>query len=112
FVLSLFYHWRWVRWLCASVRGVHELFWALIFLQVFGLHPLTGVLAILIPYTGICARVYAELLEETSDLPERYLHHVDRISRFTWARVTQAWPHIRAYSGYRMECGLRSSAVL
>ncbi len=112
FMLSLLYHHRCVRWLCASMRGVHELFWALIFLQVFGLHPLTGILAILIPYTGICARVYAELLEETSDLPERYLRHVDHISRFTWSRVTQAWPHIRAYSGYRMECGLRSSAVL
>ncbi|HEY9035704.1 MAG TPA: ABC transporter permease [Pseudomonadales bacterium] len=112
FLLALVYHRRAVRILCASVRGVHELFWALIFLQIFGLHPLTGLLAILIPYSGICARVYAELLEETSATPERNLLSADRFSRFVWARVTQAWPHVRAYSGYRMECGLRSSAVL
>jgi len=111
-LLSLVYHWRMVRWCCASVRGVHELFWALLFLQVFGLHPLTGLLAIALPYSGICARVYAELAEETSGLPERHLRASDRFSRFLWARLTQAWPHIRAYSGYRMECGLRSSAVL
>ena len=54
---------------CAVVRAVHELFWALIFLQLFGLSPLTGLLAIAIPYAGIFAKVYAEILEEADPAP-------------------------------------------
>jgi len=49
FLVALIFHWRWVRVLCALLRAVHELFWALIFLQIFGLHPLTGLLALAIP---------------------------------------------------------------
>ena len=64
FVLSQFFYVGPVRWVCAFIRAIHELFWALIFLQMFGLTPLTGVLAIAIPYAGICAKVYAETLEE------------------------------------------------
>ncbi len=56
FVLSQFFHVGPVRWVCAFIRAIHELFWALIFLQMFGLTPLTGVLAIAIPYAGICAK--------------------------------------------------------
>ena len=57
FPLALAFQFRAVRILCAFIRSVHELFWALIFLQVFGLTPLTGVLAIAIPYAGIFAKV-------------------------------------------------------
>ncbi|RMF14143.1 MAG: ABC transporter permease, partial [Gammaproteobacteria bacterium] len=52
FGLALLFRYRFVRAGCAFVRAIHELFWALIFLQFFGLHPLTGVLAICIPYAG------------------------------------------------------------
>ena len=54
FVLALIFHRRIVRVGCAFVRAIHELFWALIFLQMFGLSPLTGVLAIAIPYGAVC----------------------------------------------------------
>ena len=69
FGLSLVFHSRVVRVGCAFVRSIHELFWALIFLQMFGLSPLTGVLAIAIPYAGIIAKVYAEILEEADQRP-------------------------------------------
>ncbi len=65
FVLASVFHLVWVRGGCAFVRSIHELFWALIFLQIFGLHPLTGVLAVAVPYAGIFAKVYSEILEET-----------------------------------------------
>ena len=55
---------RTVRLACAAVRAVHELFWALLLMQVFGLSATTGVLAIALPYAGICAKVYAEIIEE------------------------------------------------
>jgi phosphonate transport system permease protein len=49
FLLAFGFHSRVVRTFCVVVRAVHELFWALIFLQLFGLSPLTGILAIGIP---------------------------------------------------------------
>jgi len=113
FVLSLMFFSRVVRVGCAFVRAVHELFWALIFLQVFGLSPLTGILAIGIPYAGIIAKVYAEILEEADPAPLQALPPgTGRVSAFMFARLPDAWAHFRTYSMYRLECGLRSSAVL
>jgi phosphonate transport system permease protein len=113
FVLAQFFHIGLVRWACAIARAVHELFWALIFLQVFGLSPLTGVLAIVIPYAGICAKVYAETLEEAPPAALKVLPSgVSTVSTFFYVRLPDAWVHIKNYTFYRFECGLRSSAVL
>ncbi len=114
FALALvFPHLRLVRLGCAFIRSVHELFWALIFLQVFGITPLTGILAIAIPYAGICAKVYAEILEEADPAPLRALPAgCGLISAFFFARLPDVWTHFKTYSFYRLECGLRSSAIL
>ena len=60
FGLALVFHVRVVRWGCAFVRAIHELFWALLFLQMLGLTALTGILAIALPYAGIFAKVYSD----------------------------------------------------
>jgi phosphonate transport system permease protein len=113
FALALVFDWRAVRVGCAFVRAVHELFWALIFLQIFGLTPLTGILAIAVPYAGIIAKVYAEILEEADPAPARALPEgTGRVSAFLFARLPDVLVHFRSYSLYRLECGLRSSAVL
>ncbi|MDZ7844347.1 MAG: hypothetical protein U5K99_06065 [Anaerolineales bacterium] len=113
FLLALAFHWWPVRVGCAFVRAIHELFWALIFLQCFGLHPLTGVLAIAIPYAGVFGKVYAEILDEQDPLPEQSLPPgTGRIARVLFARIPDAWPHLLSYTSYRLECGLRSSAIL
>lgn len=113
FILAQFFHLRLVRLVCAFVRAIHELFWALIFLQMLGLTPLTGILAIAIPYAGICAKVYAETLEE-ADVPALQAvpagSHL--VSTFFYVRLPEVWTHIVNYTSYRFECGLRSSAVL
>ncbi|PWG64836.1 PhnE/PtxC family ABC transporter permease [Spiribacter halobius] len=111
--LALVFQYRAVRTGCAFVRAIHELFWALIFLQIFGLHPLTGVLAIAIPYAGVFARVYSEILEEADPTPTRALPPgTGLVAAFWYARVPDVWPHLMSYTSYRLECGLRSSAVL
>jgi len=112
-LLALVFHWRWVRVLCALLRSVHEIFWALIFLQFFGLHPLTGLLALGIPYTATFAKIYAEILEEGDLNAVKVLSHgTDNISSFFYARLPDLYQHFKTYTAYRMECGLRSSAVL
>jgi len=113
FGLALLFYSRVVRTFCAVIRAIHELFWALIFLQIFGLSPLTGILAIGIPYAGIIAKVYAEILEEADPAPLRAIPAgTSRLSAFLFVRMPDAWSHFRTYSMYRLECGLRSSAVL
>ena len=113
FGLALAYHWRPVRPFCAFLRSIHEIFWALIFLQGFGLTPLTGLLAIAIPYAGIFAKVYSEILEEADTAALKAIPTgTSRVSSFFFVRVPDAWAHLRSYTFYRLECGLRSSAVL
>lgn len=113
FVLASVFRWRIVRAGAAFVRAIHELFWALLFMQVFGLGGVTGVLAIAVPFAGIFAKVYAEILEEADGAP---LHALPAgspaASAFLFARLPDAWAAMKRYSYYRLECGLRSSAVL
>lgn len=113
FILALMFHNAFVRGFCALVRSVHELFWALIFLQFFGLHPLTGLLAIAIPYSGIFARMYAEMLDQVPKQPAQTLPAGSGyLSTLIYTRLPLAWPHLVSYTSYRLECGIRSSAIL
>ncbi len=113
FGLALIFSSRIVRTFCAFIRAIHEIFWALIFLQFFGIHPLSGVLAIAIPFAGIFAKVYSEILEESDPLPARTLPGgTSVLARFVFAKIPDAWPHLRTYTAYRLECGIRSSAIL
>ncbi|MGO1750054.1 MAG: PhnE/PtxC family ABC transporter permease, partial [Marinobacter sp.] len=106
FLLALVYRSLPVRIFCAFIRAIHELFWALIFLQFFGFHPLTGVLAIAIPYAGIFAKVYSEILEEADPEPGRVLPPgTGNITAFLYARIPDCWVKIRTYTAYRLECG-------
>ncbi|MBU2957755.1 ABC transporter permease [Paracoccus sp. 1_MG-2023] len=112
-LMSPFYGMRPVRWTAIALRSVHELFWALLLLQVLGIGAWTGVLAIALPYAGIFAKVMSEILDEADRRPSDWLGpKVDPLSRFLWARVPLARAEMASYALYRLECGLRSSAVL
>ena len=113
FLLAQIFHWRWIQISCAFIRAIHELFWALIFLQIFGLHPLTGLLAIGLPYAATFAKVYAEILEEgDKSALQAISRNASTISTFFYARLPDLWEHFKTYTSYRLECGLRSSAIL
>jgi len=113
FVMAPFLHLRGVRGLAIALRSVHELFWALLLLQVLGLGPLTGVMAIALPYAGIFAKVFAEQIEEVDPRPAQILPpRTGALSRFVFAQLPLAAGAMQSYTLYRLECGLRSSAVL
>lgn len=106
---------RWsIRILLTAMRSIHELLWALIFLAALGLSPAAAVLAIMIPYTGTLAKVFSEMLDESDPRPARALHQLGAtpLSVFLHARLPRALPDIAAYTFYRFECAVRSSAVL
>ncbi len=114
FLLAIaFPHFTAVRVSAMVLRSIHELFWALLLIQVFGLGPATGVLAIAIPYAGIFAKVFAEMIEEAdlaavSVLPSG----TSAISAFAFARLPEVAERFKTYTLYRLECGLRSTLVL
>jgi phosphonate transport system permease protein len=113
FVLALAFHRRAVRWAASFLRSVHELFWALLFLQFLGLNAVTGVLAIALPYAGIFAKVFAEILEQADPAPLKALPPGSgRLAQLFYGRLPGVWSDLRSYTSYRVECGLRSSAVL
>lgn len=113
FVLAPFYRNPLVRNFCIAIRAIHELFWAILLMQVTGLSAATGVLAIAIPYAGIFAKVFAEYLDEADPRPAAAMPpRADPISVHFYARLPLALPEFRTYLLYRLECGLRSSAVL
>ena len=104
---------RAVRVLCAALRSVHELFWALLLMQVLGPSPAAGLLAIAIPYAGIFAKVVAEMIEEADLAADRVLPPgTGPLSRFAYARAPVLARPLGDYLLYRLECGLRSTLVL
>ena len=113
-ILALFFdRSRLVRLAAAFLRSVHELFWALLLLQITGLSPVTGILAIALPYSGIFAKVFAELFEEADKSAETVLpHRTSALSRFAFARFPVVAQQLKTYTLYRLECGMRSTLVL
>ena len=111
FFLALIFNNFLVRISLAITRAIHELFWALIFLQIFGLNTLTALLAIIIPYSAILGKVYAEILEEHDTFP-KVLRGKNTFSYFLFTKIPDAFPHLLTYTLYRFECALRSTAIL
>ena len=95
---------RGVRTLCAFLRSIHELFWALLLMHITGLSPLTGVLAIALPYAGIFAKVYAEMIEE-ADLAAAHAlpAGASRVSVFAFAQLPPLLKPFSDYALYRLE---------
>jgi len=111
--LALIFSFRAIRMACAASRAVHELFWGLIFMQIFGLSAVTGLLAILVPFTGTFAKVYSEIFEQQTTLPLKTIaRSSNRLSLYCYTLLPQAWPALASYTRYRFECALRSSTLL
>ncbi|MGP1384154.1 MAG: PhnE/PtxC family ABC transporter permease [Thainema sp.] len=106
--------WRLIRGLLAIPRAIHELIWGLFFVQIFGLDPLVALCAIAVPFGAICAKIFAEIIDETPRQP--FLSLVNSgatpLAAFLYGLVPQALPNLLSYCFYRFECSIRSAAVL
>ncbi|UTA48195.1 ABC transporter permease [Simiduia sp. 21SJ11W-1] len=112
FAMALGYRHRPVRLVAALLRSVHEVFWALLFIQLLGLSSLAGLLALLLPYTGTLAKIYGEQWAEADRQPALAISDGGRISRFFYTELPLVWAPMVHYTSYRLECALRSSVVL
>lgn len=106
--------WLLVRGLLAVPRAIHEMIWGLFFVNLWGLDPLTAVLAIAIPFGAITAKVFSEILDETPRQPLQVLLNsgVAPLTAFAYSLLPQAFLNLLSYSFYRFECSIRSAAVL
>ena len=102
------------RFVLAFFRSIHELVWAWLFVAAVGLSPLAAVLALGIPYGGILGRIYAELLQDVPEAPLRALRGAGASDWrvFWYGRLPMALPSMLSYTFYRLECGIRSAAIL
>lgn len=102
------------RGVFAVLRAPHELVWGLLFVQVFGFHPLAGILAIGLPYGAIIARVLGERLQDVPEGPLAALRSAGAspAQLLCYGRLPIALPDMIGYLMYRFECAVRVSAVL
>jgi len=102
------------RLLIIGMRSVHELLWAVLFLAAVGLSDLAAVFALAIPYAGVLAKIFSELVDEAPRQAAGALRGAGAsgVQTYAFALVPCALPDMVAYAFYRFECMLRSSAVL
>ena len=98
----------------AFVRSIHELFWAFLFLATIGLSETAAVLALAIPYSGVLGKIYSEMVDEAPREAAGALRAAgaNHVQTFLFGLLPQALPDMIAYTVYRLECAIRSSAVL
>ena len=106
--------WLATRALIVGMRSVHEILWAVLFLAAFGLNTATAVVAIAIPYGGTLAKIFSEMIDEAPRDAALALRAsgATPLQVFLFGLVPRALPDVSAYSFYRFECAVRSSAVL
>ncbi|TYP87496.1 PhnE/PtxC family ABC transporter permease [Blastococcus xanthinilyticus] len=106
--------WTAARGLLALPRGLHEAVWGLLLVNVLGLDPWVGVLAIGIPYGAITAKVFADLLDEVprGSYEALLAAGAGRATASLYGLLPPAAGGLLSYSFYRLECAVRSAVVL
>ena len=97
----------------AFARSIHELIWGIIFITAMGLSTEAAIIAVTIPFSGILAKIYAEIFEEhTKDVQTMFRSiGAGYFGSFIFGIVPLAIPDLVSYTFYRLECALRTAAV-
>ncbi len=103
-----------LRWLLVILRSVPELVFALLLVRIIGLGPTAGVIAIMLAYTGMLAKVYAEILESSDRKYSKALlkNGTGRLQTFLYSALPQCGHELVSYTLYRWECAIRSASVM
>lgn len=106
--------WAAARTLLAIPRGIHEIVWGLLLLSLFGIQPIVAVLAIGIPFGAVTAKVFSEILDETSRRPYTALitAGASRPAAVLYGLLPPALSELFSYGFYRFECAIRSATIL
>lgn len=97
-----------------SVRGVDELIWALIWINVVGLGPFSGVLAITVTMFGAFGKLYSEAIEAIDEKASEGVISTggNAIHRIRYGIIPQVLPVIAGQVLYYFESNTRSATII
>lgn len=107
-----------IAWVTRQVfnvlRAVPEVILALLFVPMFGLSPMAGVLAIGVGSIGSLGKLFYEIIENIERGPIEATDAVgaSRLQRLRWGVVPQVAPELTSFLLYRFEINIRASSVL
>jgi phosphonate transport system permease protein len=102
------------RRLFDTIRGVDTLIWALIWINVVGLGPFAGVLAIATSDFGAFGKLFSEAIETTDDRPAEGIRAAGggRIAEVRFGVIPQVLPVIASQILYFIESNTRSATII
>jgi phosphonate transport system permease protein len=106
---------RWpARRLFNSLSGVDTLIWALIWINVVGLGPFAGVLALITSDIGALGRLFSEALESADAKPVEGVVSTGRgtLSRIRFGLIPQVLPVMASQVLYFFEANTRSATII
>lgn len=107
-----------IAWVTRQVfnilRAVPEVILALLFIPVFGLTPMAGVLAIAVGSIGSLGKLFYEIIENIRPGPIEATDAVgaSAVQRLRWGVLPQVAPELTSFLLYRFEINIRASSVL
>ncbi len=103
-----------VRVVLTVPRAIHEVLWALLLIQFLGFDPMVAVLAIGVPFGAVTAKVFAETIDDADAAPYRMLRAsgAGRLGALAFGVLPTVKADLISYAFYRLECAIRSAAVL
>ncbi|WP_114854134.1 ABC transporter permease [Brachybacterium sp. YJGR34] len=102
------------RTLIVLARAIPDLVLAIVFLRLFGLGPVAGILAMGLHSVGMIGKLYADAIEELDDAPRRAVEALGGTRRQQiWTAIPLALlPQIIATGLHRFDINLRTSVLL
>jgi phosphonate transport system permease protein len=103
-----------LRRLFDGIRGVDALIWALMFVNVVGLGPFAGVMAIAVSDTGTLAKLFAEAIEnvERRQVDGVRAAGADRLQIMRFGILPQVLPVMLSHTLCFFESNTRSATIL
>ena len=102
------------RFILGTVRSIHELVWAVLFVAAIGISPVAGIMALGLPYAGILGRIYSEFLQDVPEEPLIALRSsgASALQTLVYGQFAMCLPDLVSYTFYRFECAIRAAAIL
>lgn len=96
------------------IRGIDALIWALIFINVVGLGPFTGILAIAVSDTGTLSKLFSEAIENVNakEIEGVRASGANNIQVMRFGILPQVFPVILSQMLYFFESNTRSATIL
>ncbi len=103
-----------LRRLFDGLRGIDQLIWALVFINVVGLSPFAGILAIAVSDTGTLGKLFAEAIENVDPRPMEGVKAAGgrRSQIVRYALWPQVFPVLLSQTLYFFESNTRSATIL